>query len=133
WSACVVPPTEETCENDCGTGTRTCVEQTWSECDVAPVVEECTKGCGPGTRTCSEGSWSACDAPNPLPPELTATIRDFSDSHPDFEIFVDGDARDPGIVEDILGPDGKPVYQGGSGTLTTSGATNFDQWYRDVP
>lgn len=132
WSECVVQPVEETCENDCGSGFMTCVDRTWSDCQVEIVVEECTKGCGPGTRTCESGSWAACDAPDPLPPELTATIRDFSDSHPDFELPTEGGV-DRGIVADELGADGKPVYQGGSGTLTTSGRENFDQWYRDVP
>ena len=32
-----------------------------------------------------------------------------------------------------LGIDGVPVYQGGTGTRTTSGPANFDRWYRDVP
>ncbi|MCA9704662.1 MAG: fibro-slime domain-containing protein [Myxococcales bacterium] len=69
-----------------------------------------------------------------LPPancqtELMATVRDFSQSHPDFEYVI---AVDPGIVEPMLGGDGKPVYAGGSAG-TTTGAANFDQWYRDVP
>jgi len=60
--------------------------------------------------------------------DLIATVRDFMSSHPDFEGLV---AVDPGIVEPMLGGDGKPVYAGGT-TGTTSGAANFDQWYRDV-
>lgn len=62
--------------------------------------------------------------------ELTATIRDFQYSHPDFESF---NGNDTGIVQTNLGPDGKPVYAGLSGNPTTSGQANFDQWYRDVP
>jgi fibro-slime domain-containing protein len=46
---------------------------------------------------------------------------------------VIGSSVDFGIVENVLGPDGKPVYAGGMGTLTTTGGANFDQWYRDVP
>jgi len=61
---------------------------------------------------------------------LTGTIRDFLDSHPDFE---DGIAVDPGIVKDILGSDKKPVYNGNPNTLTTHGEDYFNQWYRDVP
>ena len=62
---------------------------------------------------------------------ITGTIRDFNDTHPDFE---DGDAVDPGIVQTTLGSDGKPVYAAGqAGTLTTHGQSNFDQWYRNVP
>ena len=60
---------------------------------------------------------------------LTGTIRDFNDTHPDFEALI---AVDPGIVETTLGVDGKPVYTGLAGNPTTSGAANFDQWYRDV-
>ncbi len=67
------------------------------------------------------------------PPEecettLVATVRDFSQSHPDFEYVI---AVDPGIVQSMLGGDGKPVYAGGT-SGTTTGQANFDQWYRDV-
>lgn len=61
---------------------------------------------------------------------LTGTIRDFNDSHVDMEQSVIGDDR--GFVGTTLGADGKPVYVGGAGTLTTNGAAAFDQWYRDV-
>jgi fibro-slime domain-containing protein len=41
---------------------------------------------------------------------------------------------DRGIVAAVLGADGKPVYANPGGTTrTTTGQTNFDQWYRDVP
>ncbi len=59
---------------------------------------------------------------------LSATVRDFDDSHPDFEHVV---ASERGIVEVALGADGKPVYAGGTGR-TTNGAEAFDQWYRDT-
>jgi fibro-slime domain-containing protein len=59
---------------------------------------------------------------------LVATVRDFAESHPDFEYEL---GVDPGIVQSMLGGDGKPVYAGGS-TGTTTGQANFDQWYRDV-
>jgi fibro-slime domain-containing protein len=60
---------------------------------------------------------------------LTTTLRDFNASHPDFEGTV---ADDRGFVGSTLGVDNKPVYVGGLGTITTSGATNFNQWYNDV-
>ncbi len=60
---------------------------------------------------------------------LTTTIRDFNASHPDFEGVI---ANDLGIVGSTIGADRKPVYAGGSGTPTTSGETNFNQWYNDV-
>ncbi|HSQ68150.1 MAG TPA: fibro-slime domain-containing protein, partial [Polyangiaceae bacterium] len=66
----------------------------------------------------------ACD------PNLTGTLRDFRDDHPDFEKFL-GDDR--GIVKDTLGPDFKPVYASTTTTPTTTGKADFDQWYRDVP
>ncbi|MBI4702485.1 MAG: fibro-slime domain-containing protein [Deltaproteobacteria bacterium] len=62
--------------------------------------------------------------------ELVGTIRDFKIEHPDFEYAI---AVDPGIVQQDLGPDGKPVYAGNPTTPTTNGKEYFDQWYRDVP
>jgi fibro-slime domain-containing protein len=56
-------------------------------------------------------------------------LRDFNASHPDFEGAV---ADDRGFVNSTLGADNKPVYIGGLGTVTTSGAANFNQWYNDV-
>lgn len=60
---------------------------------------------------------------------LVGTIRDFQIAHPDFEYTL-GD--DHGIVASTLGGDDKPVYAGMPSTPTTTGQTNFDQWYRDV-
>jgi fibro-slime domain-containing protein len=78
-----------------------------------------------------DGKWQKCDAPPPPPPRLKATVRDFLDTHPDFEHFL-GSAVDD-IVETTLGPDDKPVYAGKPTTPTTTGKANFDEWYRDVP
>lgn len=61
---------------------------------------------------------------------LTATIRDFTSAHPDFECCI---ADDKGFVATTLGADGKPVYVGGAGTATTHGAAFFDQWYNIAP
>ena len=61
--------------------------------------------------------------------DLTGTVRDFNDSHPDMESTL---VYDPGIVEAALGGDGKPVYAGQAGNPTTHGQKAFDQWYRDV-
>lgn len=61
---------------------------------------------------------------------LTGTVRDFHDTHPDFEKFI---GVDPGIVLTTLGPDGKPVYAGLAGNPTTTGKANFDQWFNDTP
>ena len=62
---------------------------------------------------------------------LTGMIRDFSPTtNPDFEYKI-GDDR--GIVEKMLGSDGKPVYASATDTPTTHGKMTFDQWYRDTP
>ncbi|MEX2123375.1 MAG: fibro-slime domain-containing protein [Woeseia sp.] len=61
---------------------------------------------------------------------LTGTLRDFNDSHPDFEGPCC--SSDPGIVEIGLGADGLPVYAGQAGNPMTTGQANFDQWYRDA-
>jgi fibro-slime domain-containing protein len=70
-----------------------------------------------------DGAGGACNT------ILVGTLRDFESNHPDFERDVVGE--DPGIVEPLLGDDGKPVYAGGT-TGTTTGAEAFDQWFRDV-
>jgi fibro-slime domain-containing protein len=62
--------------------------------------------------------------------DLVATVRDFQQSHPDFE---NANGTDRGIVQAGLGGDKKPVYAGNPRTPTTSGRETFDQWYRNVP
>ena len=68
---------------------------------------------------------------------LFGVVRDFkmgnqSGGHPDFETMPVG--LDTGIVETTLDSDRKPVYaHAGSKTSSTTGQTEFDQWYRDVP
>ena len=73
-----------------------------------------------------------CPASNTI--TLTGTLRDFSDSHPDFERTPGvGGFRygvDRGITTDTIGSDSKPVYAGGSFSTTTE--DNFNEWYRDV-
>ena len=69
---------------------------------------------------------------------LTATMRDFASTHPDFEEFWGTDAT-VGLVLDTLGADGKPVYNpmqpvppvGSSGTQISS-QSSFGDWYTDV-
>lgn len=128
WTECEVERTERTCENNCGEGIQSCEDDTWSTCVVPTITRECSNKCGTGTETCTDDTWSACTAPAPLPPVFSATIRDFRASHPDFE--EDRTGAETGIVKDMLGLDGKPVFNGGY-TVTT--AENFDQWFRDVP
>lgn len=61
--------------------------------------------------------------------KLTGTVRDFKESHPDFEDFTGN--GETGIVDKALGSDKKPVYVDAPHQFTTTKA-NFDQWYRDV-
>lgn len=63
---------------------------------------------------------------------LQATIRDFSQNHPDFESFT-GDTAYTGIVKSQLGGDDKPAYNHPGATPQTSGPDNFAQWYNDTP
>ncbi|MEM9486486.1 MAG: fibro-slime domain-containing protein [Cyanobacteria bacterium P01_F01_bin.116] len=60
--------------------------------------------------------------------KLSGRIRDFNDSHADFQHVI---ATEKNIVGPILGDDQKPIYKGGEGK-TTSNKENFDQWFRDT-
>ena len=76
-------------------------------------------------------------------PNLTGLVRDFKGKeemggHPDFEAFSGRDAS-PGIVEDMLGADQKPVYKPPAGMpmismygQQTTNKERFDQWYRNT-
>lgn len=55
---------------------------------------------------------------------LTGTVRDIGVAHPDFENWCCGHVT--GLVQDTLGADGKPVYNGGA-ALTN--ADNFSDWF----
>lgn len=132
WGPCEVPTAARACTNACGQGMQTCQADAWSVCMVPETQRACSSACGPGQERCVDGVWQSCDAPLPAPPTFTATVRDFDDTHPDFE--SDGGVElDPGIVAADLGPDDKPVYAGMPTTESTHGAANFNEWYRDVP
>ena len=88
------------------------------------------RGDGGGTGSFRDGAPSPADAAGPCIPSFTGVLRDFHDSHPDFEKFL---GNDLGMVKANLGSDGKPVYASSGTTPTTTGVSNFDQWYRDVP
>lgn len=80
---------------------------------------------------------------------VTGIGRDFKTTHPDYECTKsnpqgtytdpynkDCGPWDPAIVGALgspIGSDGKPVYAGGNGTPSTTGKTNFDQWFHDSP
>jgi fibro-slime domain-containing protein len=63
--------------------------------------------------------------------KLTAIIRDFTETHPDFERFGVGAALQ-GIVQQQLGSDQKPIYAHPGPTAQTTGPVEFAQWYNDV-
>jgi fibro-slime domain-containing protein len=131
WTDCVVPLASRACSNACGPGSQTCADGAWGACAVPDAVRACTSACGQGHELCTAGAWQPCDAPLPGPPTITATVRDFDDTHPDFE----SDASvglDPGIVAVDLGPDDKPVYASDASTPTTHGAVYFNEWYHDT-
>jgi fibro-slime domain-containing protein len=95
-----------------------------------------------GSSSASGGSGASANGSSECGPNLTGRVRDFKAAeeqggHPDFEKFS-GRNESPGIVQDMLGDDKKPVYkptgammspQNGQQTTTKE---NFDQWYRDV-
>ena len=60
---------------------------------------------------------------------LTGTVRDFNDTHPDFEGSIGG--HQPGQVESALGIDKKPIWRSPAKSGFTT-ADNFNQWYNNV-
>lgn len=67
---------------------------------------------------------------------LYGVVRDFkmgnqAGGHPDFETAPSQDVK--GIVQNTLGPDGKPMYTNTGMPVGTSGAANFNEWYHDTP
>jgi fibro-slime domain-containing protein len=64
---------------------------------------------------------------------LLGTVRDFHDTHPDFERPVVGQFDERGLVEPALGADGVPVYAHDGGTLTVTSPASFWQWFHDAP
>ena len=134
WSTCLIPIATRVCENDCGAGQQSCQNEGWQSCVVPLAMRDCSSACGLGHEACSGGVWEPCDAPQPKPPLLHTTVRDFHKTQPDFELPLHGDWLDPDIVQPVLGPDQLPVYKGKPiTTVTTDGRANFDVWYRDTP
>lgn len=63
---------------------------------------------------------------------LSATIRDFSTSHPDFEVYS-GNGASVGLVMSTIGADNTPTFNpayGGAPMITNAGT--FADWYHDV-
>ena len=62
---------------------------------------------------------------------LNAIVRDFSDTHPDFEDGISGVVK--GLVQSNLAPDNKPVFAGPNGRGAIRSQEGFNQWFNDVP
>ena len=60
---------------------------------------------------------------------LNTTIRDFSDTHPDFQEYLTGVV--PGLVASTLGPDNTPTFVAPNGSGAISSAASFAQWFHD--
>src|SRR6185369_3282152 len=60
---------------------------------------------------------------------LNATVRDFKDTHPDFEKGISGLVT--GLVQTQLGADHKPIFVGPNGRGAISSTASFNQWYND--
>jgi len=103
-------------------------------CEILGATRPCQSVCGAGTERCVDGMWSGCDAPAPLDPPaslaIDGTVRDFRESHPDFEDRI-GDDR--GIVGTFLGNDGAPLYPHSGETGTVTSPASFAQWFHDAP
>ena len=65
---------------------------------------------------------------------VTGTVRDFNDSHPDMEGVISGLVT--GLVNPTLAADKNPDYIGSGGGDAASGSidgtASFDQWYENV-
>ncbi|HYV11049.1 MAG TPA: PKD domain-containing protein, partial [Pyrinomonadaceae bacterium] len=60
---------------------------------------------------------------------LNATVRDFRDTHPDFEKGISGLVT--GLVQTQLGADNKPIFVGPNGRGAITSTASFNQWYND--
>lgn len=62
---------------------------------------------------------------------ITAVLRDFRKTHPDFGRFSGNGVQ--GLVAANLDAERKPVHANSGPTAATTGPESFRQWYRDVP
>lgn len=145
---CEVEPscTQEGCVSSCGDGMMLATDD--EQCDDGNTLDG--DGC---SSDCKIEPGHACEVvetelPDTL--EVPITYRDFialpingGVRHPDFEAYSGNNAT-PGLLENTLGADGKPVYTGicdeyqEEPTPTcpyeqqTTSQEDFDEWYRDT-
>lgn len=119
-----------TCVAVCGDGIKMSPEA----CDDGNA----RSGDGCGTSCAAEQGFACADVLPATKPSLAIPIvyRDFKPNtmaggHVDFE-NTERNRVDPGIVMNVLGDGGKPVYNTNASSPTVSGQASFDQWYRDV-
>ena len=62
---------------------------------------------------------------------LVGTVRDFHDSHPDFEAAIS--QLTTGMVQSQLGADRTPIFAGPDGYGSVTNDASFFDWYHDIP
>jgi fibro-slime domain-containing protein len=117
--------TSSTSTTDPSTSSSTGPDETTGPATTAPDTTTTT-------TTTTTGPMTTGEPPPECVTVLKATIRDFKFEHPDFEDFG-GDAAYKGLVQQMLGPDKKPVYAHPGPTPQTTGPNEFAQWYNNTP
>ncbi len=150
--SCTVEPN---CPPEGGACTSTCGDGLHFAGDVDEKCEDGNRLDGDGcSKDCQIEAGYKCEFGAGVEPdklELPLVLRDFkmgwnvvggggaqtpqAGGHPDFENNALNKGLNAGIVKAQLGTDGKPQYSkaaGAGGTTTTTGKTEFDQWYNDI-
>ncbi len=124
-------PESGSCESDADCcGSTLCIDGSCTPCRAdGELCADAGDCCGSALCTLQTTTVDVEDEQCAGSRELTAIVRDFSSSHPDFE---NANATDRGIVARALGLDAKPVYAQES-TPTTSGEETFSQWFNNTP
>jgi fibro-slime domain-containing protein len=122
---------EKCSPSSCGTG-RTCAADGRCVVGASGGGSGGASGAGGGSTGGNGGTGAGGNGGGMCVPAIEAHLRDFHDTHPDFEKFA---GAKKGIVQVALGADHKPVYgpEPQTAPIVTTGQANFDQWYRDVP
>jgi fibro-slime domain-containing protein len=124
---CVKEPdcSQGACKSTCGDGLKLPSDNEQCEDGNSVSGDGCSASCQiePGYQCTDVATGTGNDLKLPI------VIRDFKIAHPDMEAFL---GVDPGIVATQLKANGKPKYASATTTPTTTGETNFDQWYSDV-
>jgi len=120
WAALMVSSCDSTSDR------RTATGQSGPDAEATSQEGGATGGMGGGQGPgAGSGGEPACGS------TLRVTVRDFTQSHPDFESFLSGLVT--GLVSEDLGADKKPVHKSAGGTTATTGPEAFAKWYRDTP